>query len=195
MKGKPMKKSNLILGVAALVALTLTVALPLAQDSQTELTDEEKIADAISAAPSFITYNATVMDWDMRVLREGTNGWVCQPSTPVTLAAGSRDPWCIDEVWQAWSEALAAQTEPVTLRPGISYMLAGGLGSNTDPYATGPTDDNDWHADGPHIMILVPDLSTLEGVTSEHQSGGPYVMFPNTPYAHLMVLVEPHLPE
>lgn len=190
-----MKNINFRLSLAAFIVMTLAVCLTLAQDSQTEMTDEEKIADAMSAAPSFITDNATIMDGDMTVLREGTNGWVCQPSSPVVLAAGAHDPWCIDEVWQAWLEALQTQTEPVIERPGISYMLAGGLGSNTDPYATEPTDDNDWHADGPHIMILVPDLSVLEGVTSEHHSGGPYVMFPNTPYAHLMVLVEPHLPE
>jgi hypothetical protein len=191
-----MKKTNLRLSmVAALVALTLAVALPLAQDSQTEMTDEEKIADAISAAPPFITDNATIMDFDMNVLREGTNGWVCQSSSPVVLAAGSHDPWCIDAVWQAWSEALAAQTQPVTKQPGISYMLAGGIGSNTDPYATEPTNDNDWHADGPHLMILVPDLSELEDITSEHHSGEPYVMFPDTPYAHLMVPVALHMME
>jgi hypothetical protein len=165
--------------------------------SQT-MTTEEKIADALSAGPASITDAATIMDWpasegaEMMVLREGTNGWVCQPSNPATLAMGYHDPWCIDVGWQAWFEALITQTEPVIEQVGTSYMFAGGYGSNTDPYATAPTDDDEWHVDGPHIMTLVPDRSALEGMTSDHTTGGPYVMYPGTPYAHIMVPVELH---
>jgi hypothetical protein len=40
----------------------------------------------MSAGPAAIAADATVMDWpasaggEMRVLREGSNGWVCYPS-------------------------------------------------------------------------------------------------------------------
>ena len=35
------------------------------------------------------------------------------------------------------------------------YMLEGGTdASNTDPYATTPTADNDWIKTGPHIMVV-----------------------------------------
>ena len=38
-------------------------------------------------------------------------------------------------------------------------MLAGDTGaSNIDPYAEKRTNDNQWIAEGPHIMVLLPDL-------------------------------------
>ena len=74
----------------------------------------------------------------------------------------------------------------------ISYMLAGegeAIGvSNTDPYATEPTDDNDWIQEGPHLMILVPDAAALEGLSTD-PSDPVYVMWKGTPYAHIMVRI------
>ncbi|GIS70281.1 MAG: hypothetical protein CM1200mP9_11020 [Gammaproteobacteria bacterium] len=47
-------------------------------------------------------------------------------------------------------------------------MLVGDEGaSNVDPYATGPTDDNEWIDEGPHLMIVVPDASLLEGIPTD----------------------------
>jgi hypothetical protein len=67
-------------------------------------------------------------------------------------------------------------------------MLAsgGGWGSNTDPYAMKATPDNQWHHAPPHMMILVPDLKSLTGIPTDPANGGPYVMYPGTPYAHIM---------
>ncbi len=41
-----------------------------------------------------------------------------------------------------------------------------------------------------HLMMLVPDRSDLEGVSTDHLNGGPWVMWPETPYAHLMIPVD-----
>lgn len=178
--------------LTALVALTLTVAL--AQEAQTAMTDEEKIADAMSAGPASVAEDATILDWpsaaggEMRVLREGTNGWICYPSNPAVVEAGYRDPMCLDEAWQGWLEALMNQTEPTVESTGVAYMLQGdGGASNIDPAATGPTPDNEWHVSGPHLMILTSDPDELEGVPTNHDNGGPYVMWAGTPYAHIMV--------
>ena len=68
-------------------------------------------------------------------------------------------------------------------------MLAGagnGGGSNIDPYAEGPTDDNEWIVEGPHLMILGP-AALLDAIPTDPQNGGPYVMWKGTPYAHVMV--------
>ena len=72
---------------------------------------------------------------------------------------------------------------------GVMYMLEGGTdASNTDPYATKPTADNDWVKTGPHVMIV-----GSKEILAGHPSGGkpdtsvPYVMWAGTPYAHLMV--------
>ena len=38
-----------------------------------------------------------------------------------------------------------------------AIMLAGDEGaSNIDPYAEGPTDDNEWIREGAHLMLLAP---------------------------------------
>ena len=74
----------------------------------------------------------------------------------------------------------------------VSYMLAGegdAIGvSNTDPFATEPTDDNDWIKEGPHLMIVVPDAKALEGLSTDPKDPV-YVMWKGTPYAHIMVRV------
>jgi hypothetical protein len=159
-------------------------------------TDEEAIADALSAGPAAITDDATVLAWpteeggDFRVLREGTNGWWCIASTPGAAAVGLQDPTCEDETWLEFERAFLDGRDPVIDRVGIAYMLSGDAGlSNTDPFATEPTDDNEWHVSGPHVMVLVPDAAMLEGFPTDPHSGGPYVMYAGTPYAHIMVPV------
>jgi hypothetical protein len=39
------------------------------------------------------------------------------------------------------------------------------------------------------MMIVVPDLNTLDGISTDPQNGGPYVMYAGTPYAHIMAPV------
>jgi hypothetical protein len=43
---------------------------------------------------------------------------------------------------------------------------------------------------GAHLMMLIPDLSMLEGMSTDHRNGGPWVMWPDTPYAHLMIPID-----
>lgn len=68
-------------------------------------------------------------------------------------------------------------------------MLQGGSpGSNTDPYAQGPTPDNEWmERVPPHLMIIVPDPEMYEDLPTDPENGGPWVMWRRTPYAHIMV--------
>ena len=157
-------------------------------------TPNAKITGAVTAAPPSIGDKATIMDWPAThgaqptQLRAGTNGWVCFPDMPDTQG---NDPMCLDEVWLNFANAWMGKTQPKVGRVGIGYMIApgGGHGSNTDPYATGPTADNEWALDPPHLMILVPDPGSLEGLPTTRESGGPWVMWKGTPYAHIMVPV------
>jgi hypothetical protein len=41
----------------------------------------------------------------------------------------------------------------------------------------------------PHLMIIVP-KELLEGMTDDPSSGGPFVMWGDTDYAHIMVPVK-----
>jgi hypothetical protein len=70
-------------------------------------------------------------------------------------------------------------------------MLQGDRGiSNTDPYATTSTPANQWVRTGPHIMILTPDSTHLDTLPTKPYTGGPWVMWKGTPYAHIMLPVE-----
>jgi hypothetical protein len=103
---------------------------------------------------------------------------------------------CADAEWLAWNDAYMMQMKDYKPKQfGLAYMLAGdpkGDGaSNIDPFATTATADNQWVTEGPHVMILVPDPAMLEGISTDPNSGGPYVMWKGTPYAHIMMPVGP----
>ncbi len=167
--------------VAALAALLLLTSTAMAQD--------KLIKSAMSAGPSSISADATILDWEMNVVREGTNDWTCLPDRPDTEGT---DPWCIKGSWMNFLHAYMTQTEPTYDEIGIAYMLAGDAPvSNSDPYATGPTGADDWVTGlGAHLMIILPDKSLLEGMTTDHMNGGPWVMWAGTPYAHIMVPID-----
>ena len=62
---------------------------------------EEKIENALSAAPASLSRHAKVMDWDGKVLRKGSNGYTCLPDIPDN---GANDPWCVVEPPQRTKE-------------------------------------------------------------------------------------------
>ena len=157
---------------------------------------DDKVANAMSAGPPAIASSATIMDWpateggEMKELRAGTNGWVCYPNTPATVGASGEDPMCLDKTFQGWAGALMSKKTPPVKTVGIGYMFRGDRGvSNTDPFATVATADNEWVQTGPHMMIVVPNAAMFEGIPTDHKGGGPFVMWKGTPYAHVMVPV------
>jgi hypothetical protein len=151
------------------------------------LADQKRamIDDAVSAAPNTITNSATIMDWAGNTLQKGGNGYTCFP-TPPNL--NGKAPMCLDKPWMAWADAWMNKKPFKASAVGTAYMLAGdGGASNIDPFAKGPTADNQWIKEGPHLMIIVPDAATLDAIPTDPNNGGPYVMWKGTPYAHVMV--------
>jgi hypothetical protein len=147
--------------------------------------EEGLIKDALSAAPPALMDGATVMDWEGNTLKKGDNGWTCFPTNP---HLEGNAPMCHDAVWMEWADAYLNKKDYAGGKFGISYMLAGDEGaSNIYPFAEGPTDDNQWVEEGPHLMILVPDKAMLDGMSTDPWNGGPYVMWKDTPYVHIMV--------
>lgn len=167
------------------IAATLAVALAFAScrgSAQSE--SDAKIADALNAAWPGMAEGAKVVDWEGNVLREGSNGYTCLPTPPMLSGTA---PMCMDSEWLEWANAWANKQEYAAEKLGISYMLAGDEGaSNIDPYAQGPSEDNEWIEEGAHLMILAP-AELLATFPTDPQNGGPYVMWKGTPYAHLMV--------
>lgn len=168
--------------VLSILALSLAVATAYAAEGESA---EDLIARAMSAAPMMVSGEATIVDDEGNVLREGSNGWVCAPN----VFPNDGYPMCVDEVWQGWVEAFKAGEDFSTDRIGISYMLKGDGGtSNSDPMHPNPQEAEDFIQEGPHLMIVVP-REMLEGITDDPYSGDPYVMWKDTPYAHIMVPV------
>jgi len=178
----------------------IMLGLTTAVNGQSSSDKEAKIKSAVSAAPSSISKNATVLDWpagpdnEMPVLRKGSNEWTCLPDMPDTPG---NDPMCLDEPWLTWADAWMNKKDVNITQMGFGYMLQGGSPeSNIDPYAEGPTADNEWIEEAvPHLMILVPDEEMLEGLPTDHKNGGPWVMWKNTPYVHIMAPMPEYNPD
>jgi len=169
-----------------------TSAPPVAAASAAAPAANDPIASAESAAPAAVAKAATIMtmaaDGTMTTLRKGTNGFTCMPDAPDTPGP---DPMCFDANASEFVMAWVGHKPPPTDKAGIMYMLAGGTDpSNTDPYATKPTEGSDWVHTGPHMM-LVGSTASLAGYPSgpNPDTKAPYVMWAGTPYAHLMIPV------
>ena len=149
--------------------------------------DDSVIANAESAAPASVTANATIKAADGTVLREGSNSYTCYPQQEII------GPMCNESIWDALIGAMLNKQEFDPDQFSVSYMLAGegtAIGvSNSDPYASDPSSSDDWVKEGPHLMIVVPDRAALAGL-SRDPSDPVYVMWGDTPYAHIMVKVE-----
>lgn len=171
----------------AIAAACAFAAAPAAAD------DAEMIRSAESAAPPAVASGAAIYAADesgaMKTLREGKNGWWCMPDTPATPGP---DPMCGDANAMEWAMAWIGKKEPPKGKVGFIYMLAGGTdASNTDPYATAPTADNNWIKTGPHVMIMnATELMAGYPAESKPDTSMPYVMWAGTPYAHLMIPVQ-----
>ncbi len=143
-----MRTLKLTLGLA----ISLLAFVPMTDGQQAKVSDTEYIAQALSAAPRGVAQDAAVVRVEShgktRTLRKGTNGFTC-----MVMGTGKM---CNDANAMEFFHALMNRTAPPD-KIGISYMLAGDKGgSDTDPLATGKTDDNHWIVTGPHIMILGP---------------------------------------
>lgn len=167
-----------------LILVMGTSTVPAQTHSQSD--EQAKIESAKSAAPASVSANATIMDWDGTILEEGTNEWRCYPSMP---DAPAENPMCLDDQWIKWFEAYVNKEKPNVTEIGMGYSLQGGApNSNLDPFANGPTPDNQWMDEvEPHVMILLPDSDSYEDLSTDPDNGGPWVMWPETPYTHIMM--------
>ena len=153
---------------------TLTAAAQTAT-SNYPVTDPEKIADALRAGPTFITKNATILDWPAtpagpyRVLRKGTNEWSCLPGVP---GYPHDEPGCFDPAFFQWIKDGLAGREAHIDSVGIAYMYAGAW----VPNKSGEGHDDEFHV-GPHIMIVSPHANQqeLQSFSRDGSNGMPYV--------------------
>jgi hypothetical protein len=170
--------------IRLLVASLFALCVSTTNVSASGESDKAKIQRAMKAAPSSISAEATIMDADQTILRQGSNGWTCFPGVP--LIPGDKHPMCNDAVWMAWLEALFnGQNPPERETVGYSYMLRGDALVNNDDPSGGPS--GMLVQEGPHLMILFPSADDIAELPRDPNAGGPYVMWDLTPLVHVMV--------
>ena len=174
--------------VAALLGVATTAY---GQHASHHMSDPEIIKVSLSAAPKAIAKDATVIDigadGNVRVVRQGKGEWTCMPGQGNPKAP---DPMCGDKNAMSWATAWMQKKEPPANQVGFMYMLRGDNGaSNTDPYATEAKAGNNWVKTGPHVMIVGSGAKMLAGYPRDANPdpSKPYVMWPGTPYEHLML--------
>ena len=150
-----------------------------------------------SAAPDPLGANATVLGLDGSVLREGSNGWTCMVGNPRPAPEGGWEtahaamPVCTDDVGMQWMSRFMAGEAPELERDTFMWMLHGDVGEdNTTAGVLNKADAKDpsqWIESGPHLMLLPKDPSSLDGMSDDFNTGAPYVMFPGTSGAHVMI--------
>jgi hypothetical protein len=153
-------------------------------------TVEAKIRRALLSGPECVTNEASVIemtdDGEMKVLRPGTNLWVCMPGNENIIGATDM---CADPMGMKWVLDLAAgKPKPSNTEPGLIYMLNGALQhSYTDPFdRISPAIPI-----GPHWMLIWPFDPVLAGLSTAMRDAGTMVMFAGTPYAHLHICGSP----
>jgi hypothetical protein len=181
-------RTKLTLGVFGLLTLAAVALSQNADDHPT--TDSAKIADALRAGPTFITKNATILDWpqkpggEYRALRKGTNGWSCLPGVP---GYPHDEPGCFDPVFMQWMKDSLAGREPHITTVGIAYMYIGAWVPNQSRNDAGA---DEFHV-GPHIMIVSPheNQKELQSISHDGSTGMPYVA--HLPHGEDLYLVLP----
>lgn len=151
------------------------------------MSDADYMAKVMTGAPASVVKGATIVqmnkDGTMRTLQKGTNGFTC-------LMVDTATSGCADAGAMAWMQAIMSHGAAPT-NVGFMYMLGGDAGaSNTDPYATAQTATNHWVKTGPHVMVFGPSIKAMGyPMVADPDATKPYVMWPDTPYAHLMLPV------
>ena len=189
-----MQKSGTVLCSLMILVASFSLTMNVQAAEKKPPTDKKLIASAMSAAPDKVGKDATIVameaDGKMRTLRQGKNNFTCMPDNPATPGP---DPMCMDPNALEWVQAWIARTPPTPGKIGFMYMLEGGTdASNIDPYATKPEPNNNWIKTGPHVMIVGADASFYDLYPKDAQpdTAVPYVMWPDTPYRHLMAPVK-----
>ena len=135
-----------------------------------------------------------------------------QIAVPAWYVAATQLHFCGATCRQAWTQAQPSfevrlgptakrrganwelQAREARERDGFAWMLHGDMGEdNTTRMVMKKSDAKDpsqWIESGPHMMVFPKDPASLSKFTDDFTRGEPYVMFPGSDYAHLMIPVE-----
>lgn len=171
-----------------LFVVLLATMLPVAQAQNRWPNGNTLISNALSAAPRRLAWDAAVAvfqrDGHLRTVRHGRNGITCLPDDQTTPW---NDPMCADAEGLLWIQSWHRHDpRPANTRPGVVYMMKGGFEI---------TAKQPWEiprhpvvVQTPHMMMAWPfnpaDINFPDRPTEQ---SGIWVMWPRTPYAHVMI--------
>ena len=157
------------------------------------MSEKNQTALALSAAPARISKDAGVMvygaDGKLTEVRKGTNGFTC---VPTVMNLPVPDPMCMDAASHQWLTDITNNApKPSNTVPGIAYMARGGSHFEKDGKVVMSGEGAKVVKEPPHWMVMWPfdEASKLPTVPNP---SGVYIMFENSPYAHLMVYQDPN---
>jgi len=142
---------------------------------------QAQLARAIAAGPSTVAPGARIIGTDANgktiVLREGNNGFTCQPGNP---KVPGRPASCANAEALKWSADLAAgKSAPSNTTAGFVYMLADGAENGGSSKS------------GPQWIITWPFDPEATGLSATKKDTGAYISWAGTPYAHLHIMGQP----
>ena len=124
------------------------------------------------------------LQWlEIRNMSDPENGWK-DPHEAM--------PMVMDAEGMKWAMAFMTGQKPELDRDGWMYMLHGDMGEDNTKQLVFNKDaaDGQWIVSGPHLMLMPKDPSSLKGLTTDFNSGDPYIMFEGTGYDHVMIPIE-----
>jgi hypothetical protein len=157
------------------------------------MSEKDQTALALSGAPARISKDASVMiygaDGKLTEVKKGTNGFTC---IPTIMNLPVPDPICMDAASNQWmTDIMNNAPKPSNTVPGIAYMARGGSHLEKNGKVVMSGDGAKVVKEPPHWMVMWPfDASASKLPTSPNPSGV-YVMFEDSPYAHIMVYQDP----
>jgi hypothetical protein len=158
------------------------------------LSEKEQTALALSAAPAQIAKEAGVMvygaDGKLTEVRESTNGFMC---IPTVMNLPDPDPICMDAASHQWmSDIMSGAPKPTNTVPGVAYMARGGSHYEKDGKVVMGAEGAKVKKEPPHWMIMWPFDPTTSKLPKAPNPSGVYIMFEDSPYAHLMIYQDPN---
>jgi hypothetical protein len=157
------------------------------------MSEKDQTALALSAAPAHIAKEAGVMiygaDGKLTEVRKSSNGFTCIPTVsnlPIP------DPICMDAASNQWmNDIMSNAPKPSNTVPGIAYMARGGSHYEKDGKVVMSGEGAKAKAEPPHWMIMWPFDPAMTKLPTVPNPSGVYIMFEDSPYAHLMIYQDP----
>jgi hypothetical protein len=157
------------------------------------MSEKDQTALALSAAPAHVAKEAGVMiygtDGKLTETKKSGNGFIC---IPTVMNLPEPDPMCMDAAAYQWmTDIMNNAPKPTNTVPGISYMARGGSHFEKGGKVVMSGEGAKVVKEPPHWMVMWPFDASATKLPTVPNPSGVYIMFEDSPYAHLMVYQDP----